>query len=79
MEKNSGQIENKAPDITGLMITAILNTKIDEVEKKLPGTSALAFAAVLNRRIYEVENKIPDVSKSVKTHRGTIFYFCWLY
>ena len=56
MEKNSGQIENKAPDITGLMITAILNTKIDEVEKK-----------------------IPDVSKSVKTHRGTIFYYCWLY
>ena len=31
-----GEVENKIPDVSGLVITAVLNTKIGEVENKIP-------------------------------------------
>ena len=31
-----GEVENKIPDVSGLVTTAVLNTKIGEVENKIP-------------------------------------------
>ena len=66
LEKNIGEVENKIPDVSGLVTTAVLNTNIGEVENKIPDISALATTAVLNTKIGEVENKIPNVIGLVK-------------
>ena len=36
MEEKCGDVENKLPDITGLVTTAVLNTEISEAENKIP-------------------------------------------
>ena len=57
-EKRTGEVWKKIPDITGLVTTTVLNTKLGEVENKIPGTSSLEIIAVLNTKIGEVEYKI---------------------
>ena len=51
------------PDTSGLMITAVLNTKISEFEKKIPNMSGLVTTTLLNAKISEVQNKIPNRDK----------------
>ena len=41
-------------DMSGLVITTVLNTKMCEVENKIPDTSSLMTTAVLNTKIGEV-------------------------
>ena len=50
------------PDISGLVTTTLLNTKIGEVENKIPDTNGLVTTIVLNTKIGEVENKIRNVN-----------------
>ena len=64
--KKFGVVENKIPDISGLLITAVLNTKIGKVENKIPNVSGLVTNAVLDTKTSEVENTIPDVSDFAK-------------
>ena len=45
----------KVPDTSGLVITTVFNTKINEVEKKIPDTSNLVYTTALNTKISEVE------------------------
>ena len=56
----------KIPDVSGLVTTNVLNTKIGNVENKIPVFSGLVTITVLNTKIKEVENKIPNVSGLVK-------------
>ena len=66
MEKKIGEVENKIPNISGLVTTITLNTKIGEIKKKIPDSSGLMTTAVNNTKIGEVKNKIPDVCSLVK-------------
>ena len=50
LEKNIGEVENKIHDVSGLVTTAVLNTKIGEVENKIPDTSRLATTAFINAK-----------------------------
>ena len=52
----------KIPDVSGLVTSAILNTKIAKVDNKMSDTSGSATTTVLDIKIEEVENKIPDFS-----------------
>ena len=52
---------------SGLLITAVPNTKIIEVEKKIPDTSSLVSITVFNTTINFVENKNPDYVKCITT------------
>ena len=61
-----GDVDDKIPDISGLVTTTVLNTNIGEVVNKIPGTSCLVTPAVLIAKIGDVEAKIPDVSGLVK-------------
>ena len=69
-EKN-GDNDDKIPDTNGLVITAVLDTKITEVENKIPNISILVTTAVLNKKISEVENKILDNAKYITTQEFT--------
>ena len=53
-------------DISGLVTTTVLNSKISEVKIKIPDTSSLVTSTVFNTKISEVENKIPSFSGLVK-------------
>ena len=53
--------------MSGLVTTAVLNTKISEVENKIMGNSSLVATTVLNTKIREVGNKIPDNYKYIAT------------
>ena len=66
LEEKNGEIGNKIPDVSGLVTTAVLNTKIGEVENNIPDVSGLVITAVLIRKTSKVDNKIPDVSSLVK-------------
>ena len=63
-------LRNKIPDISSLVTTAVLDTKISEVENKIPDASGLATAAVLNTKIGEIENKIHNLSSLIKKKSG---------
>ena len=41
LEKAIGDFDKKMPDTSGLVTTAVLNTKISEVENKIPNTGNL--------------------------------------
>ena len=57
----------KILDVSGLVTTAVLNTKMSEVEGKIPDASSLVTITVLiNVYIGEGEIKIPYVSGQVK-------------
>ena len=53
-------------NVSGLVTTAVLNTKMSEVEGKIPDASSLVTITVLNVYIGEGEIKIPYVSGQVK-------------
>ena len=59
-------MDKKITDLSDLMTTTVLNTKISENENKIPDTS-LVTTTTLNTKISEVENKTPDNSKYITT------------
>ena len=59
-------VDNNIPDVSGLVRTTVLNTKIGEVEKKIPDMSGLMITTVLKTKISEVVNKILDISGLIK-------------
>ena len=59
-------VDNKILDVTGLVTTAVFNTRISVVENKIPDTNVLVTTTVLNTKINEAEKKIPDVKGLVK-------------
>ena len=61
-DTDKSQLENKIPDISGLVRKTDYNTKIAEIERKIPYASNLAKKTALTT----VENKIPSVSNLVK-------------
>ena len=56
----------KIPDVSGLITTTVLNTKIGEIENKIPDMSGFVITKNVNTKIAEVENKIPDVGDLFK-------------
>ena len=60
------EVENKAPNRSGLVTTTVLDTKVKEVQNKIPGTSDLVTTAVLITKIRKFDNKIPNISGLVK-------------
>ena len=55
-------IENKIPDVSGLVTTAALIAKTIEIEYKILDITNLASKAGFNARSTEVKNKIPDIT-----------------
>ena len=53
-----GHVENKIPDVSGLVNTAVFNTKTSEVENKIPNVSGFATTTVLTA----VKNTITTVN-----------------
>ena len=66
MEKENRDNDKKIPDVSSLVTTTLLNTKISEVENKIPNTSGVVTTTVLNTKIGEVDSKIPGVSGLVR-------------
>ena len=62
LEKTIGDVDEKIPDVSGLVITTVLNAKIGEVENKIPDTGGLMTTTVLDTKTGDVYNKVPDVS-----------------
>ena len=62
LEKTIGDVDEKMPDVSGLVITTVLNAKIGEVENKIPDTGGLMTITVLDTKTGDVYNKVPDVS-----------------
>ena len=60
----------KIPDVSSLVTTTVLNTKISEVENKILNTSSLVTTTVLNTKIGEVDNKISDHAKYITTQES---------
>ena len=54
--KKIRDVENKIPDISGLVTTAALDTKIGEVENKIPDVSGLVTIAVTLKQQTLMEN-----------------------
>ena len=53
-----GDVTNKVPDVSGLLTTAVFDTKIREVENKTPNVSGIVKKTVLGAKI----SKIKDIS-----------------
>ena len=66
LEKKTGDVDKKILDVSGLVITTVLNPEISKVENKIPGTRGLATTNARNTKIGEVENKMPGVNGLVK-------------
>ena len=62
LEKTIGDVDEKIPDVSGLVITTVLNAKIGEVENKIPDTGGLMTITVLDTKTGDIYNKVPDVS-----------------
>ena len=45
-----GDIDKKVPDVSALVTTTVLNTKLGEIENKIPDTSNLVTTALLNKK-----------------------------
>ena len=67
LEKKMEMLIKKIADVSGLVTTTVLNTKISEVENKIPDTSSLVTKTVLNIKVGEVENKIPNQDAYITT------------
>ena len=50
-----GDVENRLPEISGLVTIAVLDTKNGEFENKIQDTSKLVNTTLLNTKIGEVE------------------------
>ena len=59
-------VENKMPEVSGLVKKTDFNTKVTGIEGKIPGISSLAT----NSALTTVENKIPDVRSLVKKNKS---------
>ena len=46
LEKKNGDVDNKIPDINGLVTTTVLSTKISKVENKIPNVSSLVTTRI---------------------------------
>ena len=55
-EKN-GDVENKIPDASCLVTTAVLNTEIGKVENKIPDVSSLVKKTVYDAKLSKIEEK----------------------
>ena len=60
--KKIEDVDKKTPDISDLVTTSILNTKICEVKSKIPNTSSLVTTTFLNTKVTEFKNKIPNTT-----------------
>ena len=65
MDKNIRDVDKKVPDVSGLVTTTVLNTKISEVENKIQDTSSLVITTFFNTKTGEVENKIPYYNRYI--------------
>ena len=59
-DTEKSELENKVPDITGLVKKTDYNTKISEIEGKIPDITNLATKHLIDK----VENRIPSISNS---------------
>ena len=56
----------KIPDVSGLMTTTVVNTKIGKVEKKIPNFSDLIKKADYNAKISDIEENYFTTSEYIK-------------
>ena len=61
-DTDKSELQNKIPDISGLVKKTDYNTKITDIEGKIPNVTNLATKTTLT----SVENKIPNVNNLVK-------------
>ena len=61
LQKSIDEVENKITDVSGLVTTALLNTKLGRIDN--------TTTADLDTKIGEVENKIPDIIDLVKKEK----------
>ena len=61
-EDKINKVDEKIPDVSGLVKKTDFNAKITEVEGKIPSISGLAT----NSELTAVENKLPDVNGLIK-------------
>ena len=59
-------LQNKIPDISGLVKKTDYKAKITEIQGKIPNVSGLAKNAALTAIKSDLENKIPNISSFVK-------------
>ena len=62
LEKNIGNVDKIIADISGLVITTVLNTKINEVKNKIPVVSDLGKKTSYSDEILEIEGKYFTIS-----------------
>ena len=67
-DTEKSELENKIPDITGLVKKTDYNTKISEIEGKIPDITNLATKHLIDK----VENRIPSISNSIKKKQTII-------
>ena len=51
-----GEVENKIPNVSGLVITTVIYTIIGEVDNKIPNVSGLVKKTVYNVKISDIES-----------------------
>ena len=66
--------KKKKTDTSGLVTTAILNTKVSKVENKVPGTCGLVNTTVINKKIGDVENRTFNHDKYITDNHDNIIY-----
>ena len=54
MERKNGAVDVKIPDLSGLVTSTVLLTKIGDVEDKIPVVTGLVTATVLATKIKEI-------------------------
>ena len=57
MEKKLGEVENKIPDVSGLVTNTVLNTKIGKVENKISNASDLVKKVDYHAKTSDIERK----------------------
>ena len=67
-------IKKNKPDTSGLVTTAILDTKVSKVENKIPGTCGLVNTTVINKKIGDVENRTFNHDKCITDNHDNIIY-----
>ena len=66
MNTKISEVENKIPDVSGLVTTTLLNTKIGDVENKIPDASGLAMTTDYNTKIKDIEVILDILDAKVK-------------
>ena len=60
-EKKIEYVDEKIPDINGLVITAVLNSKIGVVKNKIPDVSDLVKKTDYDAKISDIERNISQL------------------